>query len=153
HDSKVYLGMGLDGNGLVEFDMQTGKELRRLDAGAPVFSPPSIDGGKLYFTMGYGDYVFGWEQARDNLVAKWKKQGKPHADIARLAARIGAEGTVCCLDLATWKIDWTFKTGENVLGSVVVAGEQLFCGARDGRVYCLTRAGQLVGSWNTHAPI
>jgi outer membrane protein assembly factor BamB len=153
HDGKVYVGMGLDGNALVEFDVETGQELRRLDAGAPVFSPPAIADGKLYFVAGYGDYVFGWERARDNLVSKWTKQGKPQAEIDRLRGKIVGQGTICCVDLKSWNIDWQFKTKETVLGAVVVAGEQLFCGARDGHLYCISRAGNLIGSWNSHAPI
>jgi outer membrane protein assembly factor BamB len=153
HDGKVYVGLGRGGNGLVELDAETGKELRRLTFDQPVFSPPAIADGKLYVGMGYGDFVVPWDEACDKLKEKLKKRGKTAADIDRLAPGMVAEGTVCCVDLAAWKVDWTFKTKRIVLGAVAVAGDRLYCADCLGMVYCLGRDGKLLKSWNSFAPI
>jgi outer membrane protein assembly factor BamB len=151
HEGKVYLGQGFDGNGLVVFDAMTGQEEKRLDVGAPVFSPPSIAGGKLYFAKGFADYIRNWEEARQMLVDKWERSGIPKDEIERRRAKIGPEGTVCCVDLKTWQIDWEHKIKETALGCVAVAGEQLICAARNGTVYVLSTAGKLLGTWDSHA--
>jgi outer membrane protein assembly factor BamB len=153
HDGKVYVGLGLEGFALVVLDAKDGKELQRLTFDRPIFSPPSIADGKLYFAMGYGDYVLDWRRAGDAFIEELKATGKSQEVIDRFAARIVREGIVCCVDLATFKVDWTFKTKETVLGAVVVAGEQLYCCGRDGHVYCLSRGGKLLDSWYKHTPI
>jgi outer membrane protein assembly factor BamB len=153
HDGKVYLGMGFDGNGLVVFDAETGKEERRLDVGAPVFSPPSVANGKLYFVKGFADYIRNWEEARHNLVDKWTASGMAKDEIERRRARIGPEGTVCCVDLKTWKVDWELKIKETVLGCVAVADNQLICVSRNGTVYVLSKDGKQIGTWDSNATV
>jgi outer membrane protein assembly factor BamB len=153
HDGKVYLGMGFDGNGLVVFDALTGREEKRLDVGAPVFTPPSIAGGKLYFVKGFGDYIRNWKDAQRNLFEKAEKNGMSKEESQRRYGHIGPEGTVCCVDLKTWTIDWEFQTQETVLGCVVVADDQLICAARSGTVYVLSKAGKLVGTWESHTTV
>jgi outer membrane protein assembly factor BamB len=153
HEGKVYLGMGFDGNALVVFDAQTGEEERRLDVGAPVFSPPSIAEGKLYFAKGFADYIRNWKEARQNLVDKWTAAGMATDEIERRRAVIGPEGTVCCVDLKTWKIDWECKIAETVLGCVAVAGDQLICTSRNGTVYVLSTSGKVLGTWNSNATV
>jgi outer membrane protein assembly factor BamB len=152
-DGKVYLGMGFEGNGLVVFDALTGQEEKRLDVGAPVFSPASIADGKLYFVKGFADYIRNWEDARQMLVEKWEKAGIARDEIDRRKSRIGPEGTLCCVDLKTWKIDWELQTKETVLGCVAIAGDQLVCAARNGTVYVVSKAGKRIGTWNANATV
>ncbi len=92
----------------------------------PVFSPPSIQHGKLYVGMGAGDY---------------------------LTPLRNPAGQVCCIDLATWQVDWTFSTPATVLGAVVATHESLVFGCADGNVYMLDRTGQLIRKWYSYAPI
>ena len=153
HDGKVYLGMGFDGNGLVVFDAITGQEEKRLDVGAPVFSPPSIADGKLYFVKGFADYIRNWEDAKANLAGKWEKDGVPKGEIEHRSARIGPKGTVCCVDLKTLQIEWETEISQTVLGCVVCADDQLICAARDGIVYVLSKTGRQIGKWESHSTI
>ncbi len=124
HDGKVYVGLGNDGAALVVLDAVTGDELHRLKMPYPVFSPPSIAGGKLYLGMGNGDYV------------------KP-----------GKGGAVVCLNLKTLKTEWTYDLPQTVLGAVAVKDDKLYFGCNDGQVYCLSRAGKLIKQFNAFAPI
>lgn len=124
HDGKVYAGLGKGGKALCVLDAETGAELQRVTLPFPVFTPPAISDGKLYLGMGEGDYI--------------------HA---------GKGGAVKCFDLATLQEDWSFPLEQTVLGSIAVDGNQLFCGSLDGNLYCLSRAGKLLGKFNGHAPI
>jgi outer membrane protein assembly factor BamB len=148
---KVYVGLGRGGNGLVELDAATGKELRRLTFDQPVLTPPAIADGKLYLGMGYGDFVVPWDEACDKLKDKLKKRGKTTAEIDRLSPGMVAAGTVACVDLATWKVDWTFKTRGVVLGAIAVTDERLYVTGCDGWVYGLSRGGKLLAEWNSGA--
>jgi outer membrane protein assembly factor BamB len=153
HDGKVYVGLGRGGNGLVELDAATGKELRRLPFDQPVFSPPAIADGKLYIGMGYGDFVVPWDEACDRLKQKLAARGKTAADIERFAPGMVEQGTVCCVDLASWKVDWKFKTKRIVLGAVAVTADRVYCADCAGMVYCLSRDGKPLASWNSYAPV
>lgn len=126
HDGRVYAGLGVGGHALCVLDAETGAEVKRLAMPYPVFSPPSIDRGKLYLGMGEGDYV-----TPDKTPA----------------------GQVCCLDLAALSIDWTYAIPGTVLGCVAVDGERLYFGGSDGLVYCLTTAGELVAKFDCRAPL
>ena len=130
HDGKVYAGLGLGGKTLCVLDAATGRELHRMPMPYPVFSPPSISNGKLYVGMGNGDF----------------------ANSAETLSQVPA-GEVHCIDLATLQTDWTFKTADTVLGSVAIAGDQLYFGSRDGHLYALSRDGKLAGKWNSRGGI
>lgn len=153
YHGKVYVGLGRGGNALVELDGATGKELRRLHFDQPIFSPPAIVHGKLYIATGYGDFIMPWKEACEKLKEKLKRLGKSQEQINDIARGMVESGKVCCVDVAKFTVDWTFTTKQLVLGTVVVAGDQLYCGSRDGTVYCLSRKGQLLASWNSFAPI
>ena len=124
YDGKVYVGLGNDGAALVVLDAATGDELHRLKMPYPVFSPPAIADGKLYLGMGNGDYV-----------------------------KAGEGGAVACINLKTFKTEWTFELPQTVLGAVAVKDDRLYFGCSDGQVYCLSRTGQLVKQYNASAPI
>jgi outer membrane protein assembly factor BamB len=136
HDGKVYAGLGVGikdektgkllhpGKALCVLDIETGKELRRIPLPYPVFSPPSIDGGRLYLGLGNGDYI-----------------------------NSGDGGEVRCFDLSTMETVWTFPLKKTVLGAVAVSGDSLYVGSQDGFVYGLSKAGKLLAKFDTHAPI
>ena len=126
HDGRVYVGLGVGGNALCVLDAESGNELTRLDMPCPVFGPPTIDQGRLYVGMGDADYV------------------NPSDDSA---------GSVCCINLDMFKVEWSFDTPAAVLGAVAVDVEQLFFGCCDGCLYVLDREGELVRSWDSHSPL
>lgn len=130
HEGRVYAGLGVGGKALCVLDAATGKELKRIETGLPVFSPPAIAGGKLYVGMGNGD-----------LVHRAEEIGLPPA------------GEVWCIDLETLGVDWKYPVGRTVLGAVAVAGERVYFGSRDGWLYCLSTDGKLLGKFNAHAPL
>ena len=123
---KVYAGLGVGGNALCVLDAETGAERARIPMPYPVFSPPAIDGGKLFVGMGSGDYV------------------RPVDHPA---------GSVCCLDLATLRPGVVVCYPGDVLGAVAAAGEQLIVACADGWVYVLDRQGQLLRKWDSRWPI
>lgn len=152
-DGRVYAGLGLGGKALCVLDADTGEELGRLPTPYPVFSPPAIADGKLYLGMGNGDYVNSAEKARDAQIEKMRDSGAGAAEIEAARAALGPAGEVWCVDLATLEVDWKFNVGRTVLGAVAVAGEHLYFGSRDGRVYCIGRDGKPVSTFDAHAPI
>lgn len=126
HQGRVYVGLGIGGEALVVLDADTGQERARLTVPYPVFSPPAIDGDKLYVGMGVGDYI---------------------------TASATPEGQVCCVDLATWQIDWKYSIPGTVLGAISVVPNGLAFGASDGKVYRLARDGTLLDTCEFAAPI
>jgi outer membrane protein assembly factor BamB len=62
-------------------------------------------------------------------------------------------GSICCIDLDTLRLEWSFATPATVLGAVVVAGEQLVVGCADGWVYVLDRQGRMLRRWDSRWPI
>jgi len=129
HDGKVYAGLGVGGMALCVFDADTGKQLKRIETGMPVFSPPAVANGRLYVGMGTGDYI---NQAED----------------------LGQQprGAVWCFDLATMEVLWKSPTGRTVLGAVAVQQGRCYAASRDGVVYQFDAGdGRLLATFNAHA--
>lgn len=126
HEGRLYVGLGVGGNALCVLDAQTGREIKRLPMPYPVFSPPAIDGDKLYLGMGSGDY-----------------------------ARPGdaGGGQVVCIDLRSLAIEWTHTLAGTVLGAVAVDRGQLFWACGDGHVYRLQLSDRTIASFDSGAPI
>ena len=152
-DGVVYFGLGMAGNAVVAADADTGRELWRLDAPYPVFAPPTLANGRLYVGMGNGNFVETAEQVRDTIVKKMREAGKPAAEIAAAEKRLGPAGEVWCIEPRTGKIDWKFAVPRTVLGAIAAAGDRLYFGSRDGRLYCVSAAGKPIKSWDAHSPI
>ena len=125
HEGKVYVGLGIGGQALCVLDAATGEQLHRIELPFPVFGPPSIHGDKLYVGIGGGNFI---ETAK-------------------------AGGQVCCLDLRSRELEWTFETAGTVLGAVAVSDGELVFACWDGQIYVLDLDGNLLRSRQTHAPI
>lgn len=126
HDGRVYVGLGIAGNALCVLDAESGNELARLDMPSPVFGPPAIDQGRLYVGTGDADYVNPSDES---------------------------SGCVCCINLDSLEVEWSFDTPAAVLGAIAVDDEQLFFGCCDGQLYVLDCDGNLVRSWDSHSPL
>lgn len=154
HEGKVYAGLGVGGKALCVLDAaNNGVELKRLPTPFPVFGPPAVSGRKLYFGMGNGDFVNSAETVREKVLAEMRRAGATQEELQAAYDQLAPGGTVWCVDLDSLNVDWQFRTGQTVLGSVAVAGDELFFGSSDGHLYCIDKAGRLIGKFNTHAPI
>jgi outer membrane protein assembly factor BamB len=147
------MGLGMEGRGLCVFDAATGRQLHRMTMPYPVFSPPTIADGNIYVGMGNGDYVHTAEEVLANDLEKAKKRGATAAEIAEIKRISQPGGEVCCMDLATMRVQWRFAAPKTILGAVALRGDRLYFGCQDGWLYCVDRGGRLVGKWNSHAPI
>ena len=136
HDGLLYLGLGVGGRALCVLDALSGREIKRLKMPFPVFGPPSVHAGKLFVGMGQGDYV---------------------------TPNQSAAGQICCIDINTLKVDWTYKTPGTVLGSVtVISGPNdrktpgtfwIACGCSNGTLLLLNSDGEVAAQIDTKAPI
>jgi outer membrane protein assembly factor BamB len=135
HDGKVYAGLGNDGQALCVLDAADGKELARVRTPYPVFSPPAIDGGKLFVGMGNGDFV---------------DAGSP------------PKGEVWCVDLnklqhytgGDFQPDWKIPLAGTVLGAVAVTEDRVYFGDNSGKLHCAERAtGRKIATFDAHAAL
>lgn len=128
-DGRLIVGLGKDGatagNALLVLDAATGNEVNRMPMPFPVHGIPSITDGRMYVGMGGGNFV----QHRDT------------------------PGQIVCIDLTSFETRWAFPTKGTVLGAIVCDDAGLLCGCTDGLLYALDHDGQLLGEWNSRAPI
>ncbi len=127
---RFYAGLGNDGKALVEFDAETGQELRRIQMPYPVFSPPAIVNGKLYVGCGNGDFAMTADQLE-----------------------LPTGGKLIRVDLDTFSIDWDYDLPDTVLGSPAVARGKVYAGCRNGELFVFTTDGQLLRKHATGAEI
>lgn len=153
HDGRVYLGLGLKGQALVCVDAASGRELWRVFTPFPVFSPPAIAHGKIFIGMGHGDFVFSAEDLLARQLDAQRATGASDAQLAALAQEWKTHGEVWCIDLATQRVDWRFKTDRTVLGAVVAGDDRVFFATRGGTVYSVGFDGRPLATWNAHAPL
>jgi outer membrane protein assembly factor BamB len=127
---RFYAGLGNEGKALVEFDADTGEELRRIEMPYPVFSPPAIVEGKLYAGCGNGDF-------------------------AKTAEQLGMEtgGQLVRVDLESFTIDWSYDLPDTVLGAPAVARGKVYAGCRSGELFVLTTDGKPAGRHETGSEI
>ncbi|MEX0704278.1 MAG: PQQ-binding-like beta-propeller repeat protein [Planctomycetales bacterium] len=152
-DGKVYFGLGEGGKAICCVDAGTGKELWRIATPYPVFGCPAVAEGRLYIGMGNGNFVETAEQVRDKKLAALRDAGRPPEEIARERDALGPVGEVWAVDLATHEVAWKFGVSRTVLGSVAIAGDRLYFGSRDGHLYCVSKEGEEIRKWNSHAPM
>ena len=126
YGNRFYAGLGNEGKALVEFDADTGDELRRIPTEYPVFSPPAIADGKLYVGSGNGDFAFS-------------------------ASQLGLQtaGKLLCVDLETFTVDWQLPVPDTILGSPAVHGGSIYITCRDGIVRRVSLDGRITASWDT----
>ena len=153
HDGRVYLGLGLKGQALVCVDAASGRELWRVPTPFPVFSPPAIARGKIFIGMGHGDFVFSAEDLLARQLDSQRATGASETQLAALTQEWKTHGEVWCIDLATQRVDWRFKTDRTVLGAVVAGDDRVFFATRGGTVYSVGFDGRQLATWSAHAPL
>ncbi len=145
HEGKAYFGLGLGGQAVVCVDAATGKELWRTKTPFPVFSSPCIADGKVFVGMGHGNMVLTAEDLRDQAIKKLREAGASPEAIAE-ARKMPLHGEVWALDLATGKVEWTYKTDRTIMGVIAAAGKRLYFGTQGGNFYCLSTDGKSLGT-------
>ena len=151
---RLYFGLGLGGNALCCVDPETGKELWRVKTPYPVFGPATALEGKLFIAMGNGNFIQTAEEAWAAEQEKLRRAGRSEAEIAALAKKYAPGGEIWAIDPDGGKVLWTYRVGRVVLGAVAGAeGGRLYAASRDGKLYCLSTAGELLSTWNARAPL
>lgn len=130
HDGILYAGLGMGGEAMCIIDAERGEEIKRIDTPYPVFGPPAVANGRLYFGMGTGDYVFTAEE-----------RGQKPA------------GEIWCVDMTTHEVLWKHSLPRNVLGAVAVTDDAIYAGSRDGGLYVISHEGRRLGQRMTSSPI
>lgn len=126
HNGRVYVGLGFGGEALCVLDAATGSELDRIKLPLPLFSPPAIDGDRIYLGLGRADYV---------------------------NYRNSPPGEVRCLDLESLKTVWSIPTSAAVLAAIVVHQQKAIFSTVDGGVFIVDQRGQLIHHWDARAPV
>ena len=152
-DGRVYFGLGVDGQAVVCVDADTGKELWRVATPSPVFTPPTIAHGKLFIGMGHGNFVESEEEVIAATPDRLRKAGKTAEQIAAASSAMQVGGEVWCIDLATQKVDWRFKTDRTVFSAVVAGEDRVFFSSRSGTVHSVGLDGKPLATWNAHTRI
>ena len=150
---KMVMGLGFGAEAVIALDAATGEEHWKITTPYPVFSSPTAYEGRVYAGMGNANFVFGAEQLWEKRKIELREEGKSDAEIAAEADQWEPGGAVWCIDPEAGEVLWKFPTPDAVLGSVVVDGEHIFFGSRDGILYKLDMEGKLVREWNTGAPL
>lgn len=153
HDGLMFAGLGLGGKAVIALDAATGEERWRRQTPYPVFGPPTVVAGAVVVGMGNGDFINSADDLKRQELARLREKNASADEIAAAEKTLGPAGEIWCLDQKTGAVRWTFKAGDTILGAVAAAEDRLYFGGRDGRVTCLSLAGDPLGSWNARAPI
>lgn len=140
-----YIGLGTDRSAIACVDAATGMEIWRVAAPLPVCSSMAMRDGKLYLGIGHGKIPYDWREARNDARRRLLNSGASSEELEKKLAAIGPEGEIWCIDIASQKVEWRFKTAEAVVGAIAIDGDRLYFGSRGGQLYCLTTDGKVVG--------
>ncbi len=149
----VYFGLGEGGFAICAVDAQTGSLRWRIDTPYPVFAPPTVAEGKLYFATGNGNFVQSAADLLEMKLALLRDGGASEQQLAEARLRLRPAGEVWCVDLATQRVDWKFSAGDAILGAVVRGDDSLYFGSRDGWLYRISLDGRLLRKFDLHEPI
>lgn len=125
HEEQVFVGLGIGGEALLVLSKDTGEVQKRIPMAYPVHGIPSVSNGRLFIGMGDGDYV-----RHEN-----------------------ANGQICCVDLKSSELLWTYPTRGTVLGAVVCDEGGVVCACTRGWVYRVDCDGHLQREWSSGSAI
>ncbi len=152
-DGKVYIGLGLGGRAVCCLDAETGDEIWRTATPYPVWSAPSVVGGRLFVGMGNGNFVESAEEVWAATLKEMRSRNAPAEEIAQREKEMAPGGAVWCVDATSGRKIWEFPLPQAVLGAVAAGKDRLYFGCSDGYLYCLSLDGKLLGRWNAGAAI
>jgi outer membrane protein assembly factor BamB len=152
-DGKVFVGLGMRGNAVCCLDAATGREIWRVMTPYPIFTAPTVAGGRVFVGMGNGNYIQSAEEAAKSELDKMRQEGASDESLAEAEKHLGAAGEVWGISVANPEDRWTYPLPQTVLGAVAADEGQIYFGARDGSLYCLTQEGRAVGTFQAGEPI
>jgi outer membrane protein assembly factor BamB len=128
---RVYAGSGVgdiyNSPAIFCLDAGTGKEVWRIPVHLPVFGSPTVDGGRVFYGLGNGDFL----TSADN-----------------------PAGAVLCVDAATGRRLWQFDVPDGVHVRPAVGAGRVYFGARNHDVYCVSATdGQLIWHHTVGSPV
>jgi outer membrane protein assembly factor BamB len=126
HRERVYVGLGRNVQALCVLDAQSGAEIARLAMPFPVFSPPAINGGRLYIGIGDANYIDPVDRST---------------------------GEVRCLDLSSLETIWRVETPTPVLTAVVAVENQVIFSTVGGQLLVVDEHGQVLHRWQAAARV
>jgi outer membrane protein assembly factor BamB len=121
-------------------DTTNGKEIKGVQLDGQVGSTPALGGDFLYVgTMTNQVQAINWKKGEVAWSYEAKKKQQPfYASVALtkdLVLAGGRDRLLHAIDRATGDIKWTFPTGSRIDCSPVVAGDRVYVGSLDGKLY------------------
>lgn len=128
-DAKLHI-IGLD----------DGKEIDAIEIGSPTGTTAAALGNGLFFGTEEGTF-FSIDYKTPKINWKWENPGVPirsSAAVTKTHVVFGARNrSVNCLDPATGDEKWKTRVKAKVDGSPIIAGNRVYAGSTDGRLYVL----------------
>lgn len=126
-----------------------GQEIKSVELDGQVGSTPALAGNHLYVgTMTNQVQAIDWKEGKVVWTYEAKKKQQPfYASVAvteDLVIAGGRDKLIHALDRKTGDAQWTFATGGRVDSSPVVAGQRIYVGSLDGKLYVVDLKGQKV---------
>jgi outer membrane protein assembly factor BamB len=142
-DKKTFVA-GCDSE-LHVIDTESGKETNAVELEGQVGATPALMGDFLYVgTMSNQVQAINWKEGKVAWSYEAAKRQQPfYASVAATADLVLAGGRDKCLhalDRKTGKEKWIFPTGGKVDSSPVVAGNRVYFGSNDGKLYVVDLA-------------
>lgn len=114
-EGKVFVGTAYGDNAVLALQATTGKLLWKQSQPLPCWGHPALSPDGRWLVAGLGNGTFGADD--------------PHP-----------AGAVVAFDPATGKPRWRRKLPDSVNTSLVIEGQEILVGCKDGRLYCLDLA-------------
>ena len=161
---RVYFGSGYGFEGLLCLDARDGRFLWKRKMPAPVWGAPSFVDGKLYISIGNGNFMESAENPYGEVRCLDAEDGH---DIWRFAApRDGVitsvavsgntavfgsrDGTLYAVDAKTGQGLWQVTVDSPVLSTPAISGDRVLFGADDGHFRCVSlHDGKRLWSYDT----
>ncbi|HOW67407.1 MAG TPA: PQQ-binding-like beta-propeller repeat protein [Candidatus Paceibacterota bacterium] len=156
-DNRLVFG-GCDGL-LHIVDGKTGADLGQVEAGSYIAGSAAI-AGQLAFFGHYGNKVLCVDLQKKTVLWSYGENdgGSPFFSSPALGAdRVvigGRDGFLHCIDRASGKGLWKFRTRGDVDSSPVICNDKVVFGSNDGRIYLVNlKDGSLVWNYEAGSPI
>ena len=140
YEETVYVGLGVGGDAILALDIHTGDERWRVNTPYPVFSPPSINKGRVIVGMGNGNFAQTAEVARDIQLKRLKESGGSEAELRAASERLAPGGAIWSINTQDPSDRWSINLPRTVLGAVAADGDDLFAIDRSGTAYVINAA-------------
>jgi outer membrane protein assembly factor BamB len=121
-------------------DTTNGNEIKSVELDGQVGATPALIGNFLYVgTMTNQVQAIDWKEGKVAWSYEAKKKQQPfYASVAATDTLVlagGRDKLLHALDRKTGDVKWTFPTGGRVDSSPVVAGQRVYVGSLDGKLY------------------